>query len=263
MVQGQISHENGMLVFWSIGSSSDRQKITDGFRAAGAEAFIPDERSQFACLKAALEELYPQALVRPLLKREGLALVNEEKGEDRNEYHHEGTFKIEEAEAGRYEYRLQEAYRKAQGTLHPVNVSNALVEIVESLAGVSLRPSGGFYWLAPQHREFWAKIAAVIEDAGKSQVFTLTIRADIEAARAIVAGLTREAAQEALEIERLIATNDLGNRALNTQATRAEKMCDKLAAYEGVLDVSLADVRAKMETAREAALRAQLVAAGN
>jgi hypothetical protein len=78
----------GAVVFWALAEWSDRERLKAALEAAGLGQFLPPPRPASAALRSALEEALagPRVLIRPLAKRDGFAVVREQRGERGNAY---------------------------------------------------------------------------------------------------------------------------------------------------------------------------------
>ena len=82
----QTFSANGRIVFWTLGSDSDHQKLKDGFERLGLSNYAPDEQSALMSLKSALTEVYGsrRCLVRRLEKRSGFQISQERASGENN-----------------------------------------------------------------------------------------------------------------------------------------------------------------------------------
>lgn len=148
---------------------------------------------------------------------------------------------------------LRRAYRVACGELAPVDVSVWLKHLADQASCVSLRDSGGIYFIPRDGVERWEKIVAVVAAVsnGAYKVFRIPALQTREAVEAILDSIEQEAkgAIEAFEADLTKEGDDaLGARALRTRQGQVEKLAGKLSKYEGLLNVKLDGLRASLET---------------
>jgi hypothetical protein len=261
----------GAVVFWSLSEWTSRERLKEGFEAAGLAAFLPDPRQPAAALRDALEEVLggPHILVRPLRSRDGFVVVEEDRGEDGNHYHQrliarvgedgEPSFTPDDERAA----RVRGAYGRQRGLLRAARVSGALVGVLESLGGTRLRPGGSVYWLPPHRLGEWQQAARAVEAAGvgrQNAVYVLRHRMDADAVRAVRDAVVAEVQAEATRIHDEVMTGELGGRGLQTRRARAEELRQKINLYEHLLDVGLEALHVAVDRADQAAAAAVLLA---
>lgn len=150
------------------------------------------------------------------------------------------------------------AFARQSGLLASTDVTTWLVKLAYKHGAVTLRDTGGVYFVPREHSEFWRAVSRCVEATAGYRVFRIPAMKNTEAVSAIVDAVTAEAAQliAAMEIE-LAQTGDdaLGKRAIATRQTEAEAMLAKVVSYEKLLGMQL-DVRSRVEN-----LQANIVAA--
>jgi hypothetical protein len=261
----------GAVVFWSLSEWTRRDRLQDGFEAAGLAAFVPEPRLPAAALRDALEEVLggPRMLVRPLQSRDGFTVVREDRGEHGNSYTQELVARIDDAAgitfacADERATRVRDAYERQRGLLRAARVSGALVRVLEALGGTRLRPGGSVYWLPPHRLDDWQRAARAVEAAGAGRpnaVYVLRHRMDADAVRAVRDAVVAEVQAEATRIHDEVMTGELGGRGLQTRRARAEELRQKINLYEELLDVGLGALHVAVDQAEQAAAAAVLLA---
>jgi hypothetical protein len=261
----------GAVVFWSLSEWTSRDRLKEGFEAAGLAAFVPVPRQPAAALRDALKEVLggPHVLVRPLRSRDGFVVVEEDRGEHGNHYHQRLVARLAEDGALAFHpdderaVRVREAYERQRGLLRAARVSGALVGVLESLGGTRLRPGGSVYWLPPHRLEEWQRTARAVEAAGvgrQNALYLLRHRMDADAVRAVRDAVVAEVQAEATRIHDEVLTGELGGRALDTRRARARELREKINLYEHLLDVGLEGLHAAVDRADQAAAAAVLLA---
>jgi hypothetical protein len=270
MVESHID-VGGAVVFWSLSEWTSRDRLKEGFEAAGLAAFVPEPRQPAAALRDALEEVLggPRMLVRPLQARDGFTVVREDRGEHGNSYTQELVARIEEDGALSFTPdderpgAVRAAYERQRGLLRAARVSGALVAILEALGGTRLRPGGSVYWLPPHRLDDWQQAAQAVEASGEGRanaVYLLRHRMDADAVRAVRDAVVAEVQAEATRIHDAVMTGELGGRGLQTRRARASQLREKINLYEHLLDVGLEGLRAAVDQADQAAAAAVLLA---
>ena len=275
MPESTLPREGGAVIFWSLAEWSSRDRLQEGFAAAGLQKFVPEPRPPAPALKAALEEVLggPRMLVRPLAKRDGFTVVLEDRGEKANIY---APVLLARVEGQNGDARptfdpqdhdrvaaVREAYRRHLGLLHSRQVSNALVAVLDALSGTRLRPSGGLYWLPAHRLDDWQRAVSAVEAAAEgkpSAVYVLRHRLDADAVRAVRDAIVAEVQAESSRIHDEVVGGELGSRALETRRNEAGQLRQKIALYEDLLNVGLEGLYRAVDRADQAVAAAVLLA---
>ena len=79
---------DGAVVYWSLSSFFDRDKLMKGWWPLGLENDVPERRAAVTCLKDALLEVFggTRVLIRPHAAKNGFSVVSENRGADDNTY---------------------------------------------------------------------------------------------------------------------------------------------------------------------------------
>lgn len=153
---------------------------------------------------------------------------------------------------------VNSAFSKQTGLLASTDVTSWLVKLAYKHGAVTLRDTGGVYFVPREHSDFWRAVARCVEATVGYRVFRIPAMRNSEAVAAIVDAVTVEAAQliTMMEVE-LAQTGDdaLGKRAIAHRQAEAEAMLAKVVSYEKLLGMQL-DVRSRVEN-----LQANIVAA--
>ena len=54
----------GAVTYWRLAKSTNRAALADGLRPLGLDRYTPEPRSPLACLRAALQSVYPAPKAR-------------------------------------------------------------------------------------------------------------------------------------------------------------------------------------------------------
>lgn len=163
------------------------------------------------------------------------------------------------------EARVLAGFNAHHGLYDPADVTGWLVKLAYSHKAVTLRDSGGVYFIPRTAMDFWNKAADALETAsGKNhRVFRIPAMKNAEAIEAIVDAITAEAEQVAKLIDDQVNVG-LGARALETRKGLVNDLLAKIASYEELVGQQL-KVRERVESlgaAVAAAALASMVADG-
>lgn len=243
----------GAVVFWRLAPFSDRKKVAEGLTALGMEKFVPEERTLLSCLRGALAETFQPVekgtryVVRPVKNGSpGFAVVEEqprkefEDGDDWGKV--VAVAKLDE-KCGTLSLSPPERYgevwdkmRKAREFLPLATVSKLLVDVIEHLGGVSLRDSGGVYWLNDDVLDNWTPVADLMEAAAlpggpECHVSALRVVADEQMVRAVGDALTSEITTALSAIENELTDGDITERVCESRLARLAKLSAKVRRY--------------------------------
>jgi hypothetical protein len=277
----------GAVVFWALAEWSDRDRLKSALEAVGLGQFLPPPRPASAALRSALEEALagPRVLIRPLAKRDGFAVVREQRGERGNAYLQELLAHLDNASNNGHGSngnassnsppavllepederagRVRESYRKQLGLLHSGQVGACLVEVIGSLGGIRLRPNGAVYWLPGHKVDDFVPAARAVEGAGLERpgaVYLVRHRLDADAVRAVRDAIVTEVQAEAGRIHDEVVAGELGSRALEARRSQASELRKKVLLYEDLLHLGLEGLHLAVDQADQAAAAAVLLA---
>lgn len=264
----------GSAVFWTLGECTDFNRLSTALAAAGFRKFTPERMTDYAALKLALESEFPGHEVFPV-KNAGITFevvkVQRDQFDKKNEYRHVLTASANEwknvvtdTNDSAMDVRLTDHFRRNRDTVPYHNVSRALVEIVYSLQGTTLRPSGGIYWIPNHHWERWEMIAQAIETSGeKNRVFALRTFLDEHSAAVLREALAQEISREARSIDETLHNPETGLKAAGTAKRRANDLRKKIAAYETAFSMALPDLKRALDEATGQEAKATLLDAAS
>ena len=260
----------GLSAFWTLGDDTDFQKYADALKRAGLGKFTPERPTDFAALRDVLYSEFGSdhvyAVKNSVLPTfEVVTVKPAPKDQDtlgRNEYTHKmtasvttaGNIETDTGDSG-MDYRLTDKFRQLREKVAYHAVSRSLVEIVYSLSGTTLRPSGGIYWIPAEAIERWEMAANAIESAGsKNRTFALRTMMDEHTACAIREALTAEIEREGKLIETALHDPATSLKTARTQRQKADQLRQKIETYECAFTMSLADLKTALDinTGRQA-----------
>jgi hypothetical protein len=271
MVESSLAVGGG-VVFWTLPAWTDRDRLGAAFEPLGLAAHVPAPRPAAAVLRDALAAALggPRVLVRPLADRDGFAVVREHRGHAANGYTTDLVARVTATDPPQLEFdlpggpaeRVAEAFRRNVGRVPAAQLSAALVRVVEALGGTCLRPGGAVYWVPGPRLDDWARVAGAVEAAAGGRpaaVYLLRHRLDADAVRAVRAAVVAEVRTAADQVRDEVATGALGGRALAARQQQAAELRAKVLRYVDLLAVGLADLRAAVDAADQAAAAAALL----
>jgi hypothetical protein len=137
------------------------------------------------------------------------------------------------------------SFSRQSGLYDPSDVTGWLVKLAYKNDAVTLRESGGVYFIPRPAMTFWNKAADIVESVsrGAHKVFRIPAMHNAEAVAAITDAITQEAAQVVELMQKdlgLIGEAALGPRAIKTRQVEAEALLAKLNSYEELLGAQLA-----------------------
>jgi hypothetical protein len=138
-------------------------------------------------------------------------------------------------------------FQRALDTLDTTDISSWFSSLMTKLQAVSLRDSGGVYFVPRQALGMWEKIVAVIRKVSAHVVAYIPAMPTAEALSAITEALSQEAETMMANIQADVDSGNLGKRALESRANRAQECETKIAQYESILGVKQALIREKLE----------------
>jgi len=257
----------GAMTYWSLGQQTDPEILQNGLTQLGLPNYAPKPRTWLMSLKAALAEMFvkPEELIRPLRhkQRNGYTVVVEDKGEFDNSYSrtvnasvdNEGEVSVTAGYADCYELqRLTNHFRRV---LPAGSVSDMLTEIINNLfGGISLKASGGLYFIPEEHNAKWMDVIMVVEAAAvndtSNDLSVVPLEMNDMTLRDIKRSITREIETASEQLRKDIADNELGDKALLNRAVRASQLRDRIRQYEDILGQALEVCHENLDTAVQA-----------
>ena len=155
------------------------------------------------------------------------------------------------------EATLKAAYFAQQGLFAPEDITGWLVKLAYGHGAVTLRDSGGVYFIPRPAMEFWNKAADAIQSASAHKVFRIPAMRNDEAVAAIIDAVTQEAEQEAQKINDEIMAG-LGDRAIETRKDRIAALLTKVGSYEELVGQKM-KISERLESLQASVATAKLI----
>lgn len=260
----------GALTYWSLGQETDPDKLETGLSQLGLPRFAPEPRTWLMALKAAMAKVFnrPEEMIRPLkkAKNNGYTVVIEEKGENANNYSHKVNCKVDDSgnvtvSSGFVswddEQRLQELTRHFKRVLPAASVGKMLTEIVvQHYGGCPMREHGGIYFCPETRYDDWVNVIAAVGNAAcegtSNDVSVVALEMNAMTLRDVRKAITREMVSETEAMQKELAENDLGERAIANRINRAEAQLARIEEYETLLGETLGVCRENVSAAVDA-----------
>jgi hypothetical protein len=257
----------GVIVWWRLTGGIDLAALETAWVAEGLEkSRLPTPPSPPVALRRAVSELKTaKRMVRPLDKG-GFAVLDEHQSGDRVSTQQLGTVTLDPL--GRIKSDLPwretdavaEAYEKHLHSVVQSDVSPWLCKTMDAVQAVSLRDTGGVYFVPRYALPQWERVVRALRAATQHVISNVPALTSSEAVSAILDALEQEAGAQLAQLESDLDAHmkdetdpdakKLGSRALNTRIERTEAMGAKLGAYESLLGSKLDALRENISRAR-------------
>lgn len=269
---------DGAVVYWQLQDTS-RDALVDGLKAIDLAEYAPNEKTDVASLKASItqyladhkpSEGHVKQVVPKAKAEDGFEVWDFEQAEtgQRNQPVLDFTahlvpndpdgneMRVEITDGYADQWTLQRGYERAKRTLNGAAVGNSMVRILKHLGGTALRQSGAVYWIPSTSLPKWESVAQAVEGSciskvRKSIVFKLTTRMDEGTLRAVKHAIVEEIASEVADINQRVFSGELGEKAMETQKTRAEGLYERIKLYEGIIGEALDGLREGVKVAEK------------
>jgi len=269
MIKKEIKY-NGILTYWSLTEGTNRESLRAGFEALNKSHLLPEVLEDSQALKRSMQKHFGgsnRVLIRPLDKLVGYEVVNEDASGETMEYETECRMGIIAGKifSNPLDHRLVDSvnatYKFEKQLVSSAKLGGVLVRAVQELQGISLRPSGGFYWVPDSSREAWEDVSRVVSNAhDRNRVWSIKTSTDTNTVEAVCDSLVAQCEKKLEVLEGELVHGDLGKRALATRERNAQELDSLMKAYEGILGKTLTSLRERAADAESAAVAAILEA---
>lgn len=141
---------------------------------------------------------------------------------------------------------IREAYRTARSLIHHSSLANMLANrVMDRLDGVSLRETGGVYYIPPHSIALWDRVSRALTAVG-CKLYQIPAMQGEHACAAILDAVQREAGLLADTLTDTLVESELGPRALQGKVAVCDKALQKLERYETLLGANLEAIRARI-----------------
>ena len=273
MIVKEAVETAGCVTYWRASGSVSIQALEAAWKAAGLDEKLlrKPPGAETACRRAVLDQasrrhvsntVEERTLVRPHKEPNAWTIMRETatKGAPltytalADVHFQNGLPHVVNANASFDEFtRIHDSvhagFTSQQGMFDPSDVTGWLVKLAKGQNSVTLRDSGGVYFIPQPAMDFWNKAAAVIQGVSSHVVLRIPAMKNDEAIAAITDAVNEEAKQIAAAMDEELALegdDKLGSRALKGRAETAQKLLDKISSYEKLLGTQMA-IRQRIE----------------
>lgn len=263
----------GKNVFFTLGSKTNTEKLKESLDQLGLGSFAPDNNTKKSALKQALYSVCAnrRRLIRPLPGERGYAIVSEKRDEDGVSLEHTVDFDAllpngsdvpvyRDPDTGQpcnpsEEDKILHRFQIELGRLPSPKVSLALVRILDHMHAISLRPTGGIYWLPQGAVTKFQEVAKAFEEASEDNsniMYFQTTAMDDDLRHTVIESLKRSIGGEVSAMEEEVMSGDLGKRAIKTKQERCDKLRARVLGYQKMFDVTLKELEEHLDTVESA-----------
>jgi hypothetical protein len=260
----------GAVVMWSMRGDTSIDELAAAWTEQGLDAgWLPQPPTPVTALRRAIGELKgPTRIVRPT--QAGWALFDEKAAGTEDELAFTTALKAKVDKVGRLTVtggtederaQMHAAFAKYADHLGTQDVSAWLAAMVWRASAVSLRPTGGVYFVPAFAMPLWERIVRAVKTSSSHNVYAIPALRNEDIVAAVTEGLEKEATEavEAIEAE-LAAKTDMKRAPLERRIKTTETIEAKLSSYEKLLGTQLDMMRAKVEAVRAEITKAILTA---
>jgi hypothetical protein len=154
--------------------------------------------------------------------------------------------------------RIEHSYAYFRAVLNTDDISAWLTERAGALGALTLRATGGFYFIPRGRTLLWEDVKKILESVSSNVVYTMHVLHASDAIESVMAALVAEAESQATKIEGEIAT--LGKRGLGNRAQKVVDLREKVGDYEALLGKHATNLHDRLEHLQAAVAQAILVA---
>jgi hypothetical protein len=261
----------GAIAWWRLSGSVDHEQLTTAWTEAGLDAeHLPLPPTPEQGIRRALKEQEEKRLMaRPLKAKGSFALVQEKLVIGHNggsgDLEYETVFRVKVDLTGKITFdpdahssgnlvlaatqeRVRADYLRHVSALSHGDISSWLVDLAYRVRAVSLRDSGGIYFVPAPQLEQWHKIVTVLRSVSSHQMFEVPALKSTEAVDAILDAISTEALEEIAKLEAALENEEMGQRGLYNRSDRAKAMLEKLKSYEALLGRGAANINERLES---------------
>lgn len=221
---------------------------------------LPKPPSAATALKRSLDEQKNRSrLVRPLKGERGYALVLERHDEDNDlDYTVDLTVRLDDMKLATFnnpehplasQIMLRQIYHRS--VYNEQDISAFIIDIAKKHDAVSLRDTGGIYFIPRTHLEEFNKRAEVLEQNTGLTVFRIPAEDSANTVKAVLAAIEDEAQKGIEEVKAFMYPEDdsqPGERAIKTKLSKVKELSSKVSRYESLLGKSLESFKTKLSS---------------
>lgn len=259
----------GAVLYWRLSGTTNGDKLAAVWSAAGLEPdLLPDMPSVELSLRRAMsDQRQKRMLVRPLDGAKGWMLVRETAVGESLTHKPELCVRMQSGvltfEPADHELRAKivASYDRHLTTLSAEDISKWLCSLIRTLHAVTLRESGGIYFILHDQVTRWHTMVRAIRTAANHTLFEIPAMRSEDAVEAVIAAVQAEAEQVASTLETELDIAELSPGALRTRQSKVQATAAKVSKYERFLGVSLAELQLRLRGLNANLAEAALLAA--
>lgn len=252
--------ESGLVVWWRLSSTIQWQALHDAWVGAGlSEEQLPSQVTAARALGRVMQEQKEaRRLVRPLPGHKGYAIVDESAKSDDLKYEVVCKVHLGETTQTPIVEPMSHAcagpiimgFYKHKDALSQTDISEWLTDRARALGAVSLRDTGGIYFIPRDSVAAWRKLKDVVKSVSAHFIAGLPAMSGPDAVEAIMDSLVQECATEAEKLEAELAGGDLGAVSLKNRIERVAQIEQKMSRYKAIFGVQKDSLDERLETLR-------------
>lgn len=262
-VPGLESGSAGVITYWRLkGPVNHSTFVRDWVSALGAKEDAPEAISVDAAVNRAVKSMRKSGR---LISKSADTWVIAVDGVTRDEeIVHSITCRVDSNGGSWINVRpydhpwapeLRAIYARFLDELQTTDFSSWLVGRAEKCDAVSLRDTGGFYFIPPADVWSWRHLVNFVNNHTQHRIYEIPAVSSEQAVSAVVDAISEETRMFAQNLEEELSKGNLGERALESWKFRAEQTLAKVGRYEVLLGAKLDELRSRVE-----AVNAELVA---
>lgn len=264
MAVARPDETTGAVVYWTLSGNVDLALLTNAWTAAGLPAdWLPSGPSCKVALGRASKAQQTKTTLARQDPRGGYSFVFEN-GDGGKLTYDVGPrafllagdlLRVEDPDGATNEDSLisqsvRAAYEKALRTIDGTDASGWLTTIVLRLGAVSLRQSGGIYFVPRDGMARLSAAKACIQAASSHSVFEIPAMNSAEAAHAIFYAVGREIDELGEKLRGELA-DGIGSRAIATRLESIEGLAERVARYERLFGQPMAGAVTQLSAMRK------------
>jgi len=266
----------GMVVLWRTSGDLSLDKLSAAWAVEGLDpALIVESETPAAALKQAVRSNVSRGmrnLLRPLADHKGWAYVKERATTD--SVSHDAPSLIAKVNvAGQPVITSDDAhlvdaitasYFSNMDTVSSTKAGGWLSWLMKRCDAVSLKDTGGTYYVPPHMVALWKKMVNAIHASTSHRVTCLPAMRCEDTIAAVLDAITMEAESAVTKMQLAITSGNVGAKALEGKrvgTAKVDAMERKLARYEGIVGQRLDAIRDSLDGVRVTIAAAMLVAA--
>ena len=248
----------GELTFWTAGPSTRERmssRVADKYMPALPRPTVAVRRAmeQLTGLRAKEDSRYENAFVRELVEEPGveIIMVTADAMEHRNRYTQLAVATMDDDDS--WPEGLQDLVEEQYQLIRAQDVGSALVKMVHDCGAVTLRASGGIYWIPPSGQEQWERLVKRVEEGTDAQVYRSVWEATPQAVQLVA---KRSGQEVQAEIARLMDDLQDGQEHADwyyeNRRQAASKLRKKVAELQSELGVAMSETEGAIKEVEDA-----------